>query len=455
VLKQLANLLTLASLLSTSLVPLPAQEDAASLAYKAWEAEHRTADYKVLGQALFEASAEWVAKWPESPFAWKKRRDSLMFTQSHSPELWKQVDDNIIRLSPPHTFASYAARDWVTAGVNLKEAEELIASEIDWQETRVPSVKTANPFLTDRIDQAESALKRFAPLCTLAGAQIELKEFDRAHATIAHMRGWLAGDFKHYYDQDRLETFPDYESKYFTLSAQLAHAEGKLADALAFYQKVVTNPYFRREYGGHVKETQALWKELAGTDDGWAAFSEVPALPAGVPTGYPGISFLPWVALDYKLPDLNVPGLGSRIWTNRDFGGKATMIYLWASWCLPCRPHLRGLQGLYDKIKGRPDIQLVTLSVDEDPAKLAQFMKANGFTFPVMVSKPYTERLMPDLQLGQFWIVDETGSIRLQRRTSPVGGAQAFIDEAVYKLTQLSNASSPSDGRTVQQQIAH
>jgi hypothetical protein len=62
---------------------------------------------------------------------------------------------------------------------------------------------------------------------------------------------------------------------------------------------------------------------------------------------------------------------------------------------------------------------------------------------------------MPDLQLGQFWIVDETGSIRLQRRTSPVGGAQAFIDEAVYKLTQLSNASSPSDGRTVQQQIAH
>jgi len=127
------------------------------------------------------------------------------------------------------------------------------------------------------------------------------------------------------------------------------------------------------------------------------------------------------------------------MWTTADFQGKTTMVYLWASWCAPCWMHLPGIQTLYTKIRDRKDIQIVTLSVDDDMEKLRAFMKEKSYTFPVMVSKPYAEQMLPQMILGQHWIVDKTASVRLQRTSSMFNGADsAFIEESIYKLTQLS-----------------
>ena len=116
-------------------------------------------------------------------------------------------------------------------------------------------------------------------------------------------------------------------------------------------------PYFHRVSGGYVRETRALWNQLGGTEEGWAAFSRVPALPAGVPAGNAGA---PWIGLNYKLPEMKLAGLDSRTWTNRDFEGKSTLVYLWASWCGPCWAHLPAIQAIYDATKDRRDIQMVT-----------------------------------------------------------------------------------------------
>ena len=136
---------------------------------------------------------------------------------------------------------------------------------------------------------------------------------------------------------------------------------------------------------------------------------------------------------------MNLAAIDSKAWSNRDFEGKATLAYLWASRCGPaCGSALSVVQQLHDKLKRRPDLQVVTLSVDEDPAKLAAFMKDKGYTFPVLASKPYVERVLPKFMLGQFWMVDGKGSVRLWRGGSVLGGAEsAFVDEAIYKLRQL------------------
>jgi len=273
----------------------------------------------------------------------------------------------------------------------------------------------------------------------LASAQIPLKEFGGAHATLGRIDNWLQGPFKRYYDQDPLETFADYDAKYYALSGQLAEAENRTADALAFYQHLTANPYFRREYSGYVKETRALWIQLGGTDSGWAALSAV-ALPSrGAPTGYQGVAFLPWIALDYTMPTLSLPGLDSNRWTNSNFEGRFTMLYLWASWCGPCWSSLPAIQSVYDRTRNRHDVQAITLSVDEDPQKLAAFMKEKGYTFPVMVGSSYAKKLLPRMILGQIWIVDGTGAIRLQRTENHLGAAeQALADEVLYKLNNLS-----------------
>jgi peroxiredoxin len=426
-------------ILSALPILLHAQPDPAADAYSAWGLEHRASDHKARAQSLFEVSAEWTVKWPESRTAWDARRDSLLGTQNRSPELWKQVDETLVRLSPPHTFADLAAYDWVTLHINLKDAEKLIASEIEWHEAQPRPNRPSAPSLADLIDEANASSILFGPLCTLASAQIQLQEFDPALATIGRIRTWLDGDFKRNYDQDPLEAFPDFESHYFILSAQLAQAEGRNIDALAFFQHVIANPYYRREYAGYEKETRSLWNKTGGTDAGWAIFSRVPPLPAGVPAGHAGTSFLPWIALDYKLPEMNVPSLDSRTWTRGDFEGKSTIVYLWASWCGPCWLHLPAIQALYDTIKDRRDIQIVALSMDDDRQKLSAFMKEKGYTFPVLIGKSYVDKLLPHPRLGQDWIVDKTGTIRLQRATFIIRGReQAFVDEAVYKLTQVS-----------------
>jgi peroxiredoxin len=425
-------------LLSLAALLLQAQRDPAVEAYKAWDLQHHDSDFRAREQSLFEASTEWVAKWPDSKAAWNWRRESLMGTQNHTPELWKQVDENLVRLSPSHTFASTAAYDWVANHINVKDGEALIASEIEWLDNRPRPPLPPQPTLADLIDDADFGSRVFGPLCTLAMAQINLKEFDQAHRTIKRIRTWLDGGFKLHFDQDPLETFPDYEAKDYILSAKLAQAEGRNLDALALWQKVITNPYFHREYA-FAKEEHELWLQAGGSEEGWAVFSRVPPLPAGVPAGDRGMPFLMWVALDYKLPKLNLPGLGSRTWTNNDFEGKTTMVYLWASWCGPCWRHLPAIQAIYDTTKNRRDIQIVALSVDEDQEKLQAFMKDKGYSFPVMLGKDYAKQLIPEhMMLGQTWILDKTGSIRLQRTPDSGGSVQAVVDEALYKLTQVA-----------------
>ena len=397
---------------------------------------------------MFAASTEWIAKWPDSKTAWQMRRNAMVSNRTASAQDWKQVGESLIRLNPPHSIASSIAYDWIAADVNVPEAEAMITSEIAWQEQQPqPTPSSSPPAISDLRDEAYFHSRLFPPLLTLAQVQIKLKEFDAARVTISRVRAWLDGEFKRYYDQDPLEAYPDYQAKPNILSARLAVAEGKTLDALAYDQPVITNPYFRREYNNDLGAKE-LWKKAGGTDEGFAVFSKVGPFPSGTPSGYPGLPFQPWLAMNYKLPELFAPGPtpGSHTWTLKDFVGKTTLVYVWAAGCGGlCSQQFSGIQALYEKIIDRTDIQMVTLSTDEDMTKLAAFMKDNHYTFPVIANKTYVERLIPQPRFGQDFIVDATGSIRLYRMNGGFRGpAQAYVDEAIYKLTQLAVLASAS-----------
>jgi thiol-disulfide isomerase/thioredoxin len=234
-----------------------------------------------------------------------------------------------------------------------------------------------------------------------------------------------------------LSTFPDYQAKYWQLSGKLAEAEKRNADALAYYHELIANPYHRREYG--FKQTRALWDKMGGTDAGWAVFSAAPPLPPGVPSGNPGVPFLPWHALNYKLPPMDLPAFALARATNHSFEGKSTVVYLWASWCGPCWSSLPAVQSLYDQTKDSKDFQVITLSIDDDIDKLTAFMKEKKYTFPVAVGKAYVDSFLPQAAPGQVWIVDRTGSVRLQRAENQFRGIEkAFTDELLYKLNQVA-----------------
>jgi peroxiredoxin len=416
-----------------------AQQDPAWEAYRAWQEAHpRVAGTSVdRGKALFDASSEWVSKWPDSKLAWEERRQALMDIHSNSAEE-KRIGENLLRLNPKHTWINVVASDWTAHGVNLEDAEKLLSDEIVYQDSLPPFVRPAQPTLADLVDEASSAGRGSGYLVELAEAQLSRRETAAARKTIQRYREYLETAFQRYYDQDPMEAFPDHWSRYYTLSARLAELEQRWADAALFMLPVVSNPFFHREYGDRsLSYAKSLWIKGGGSEDAWQAVSKVPPLPKGAPT-MRGVALFPWLALDYPLPALNARGPGGETWTNSVFEGKTTIVYLWASWCAPCWTHLKGIQDLYDKIKDRQDIQIVTLSADEDMGKLVSFMKEKGYTFPVIVSPQYVKTVLPQLILGQHWIVDGTGHVRLQRTSSSFNGAeQAFVDESIYKLLQI------------------
>ena len=413
---------------------LTAQPDPAYDAYQRWEQQHRTGDYRVLGQALYEASTEWTAKWPDSRLAWEQRRNSLLQVQNRSPALWKEVDENLIRLSVAHTYALFAAQDWVTYGINLKEAKALLSSEIAWLNTHPRPATAGAATLTDPIEEADFSARFIRSALDFSQRRNSVEGIRCCpRADLQRIHSWLEGDFKHYYDQDPLETFPDYRSTYLTLSAQLAAAEGRKARRLGVLPSRDHRSILHRRYTRiYLKQTRALWDEMGGTPEGWTVFSEVPPLPSGVPAGYFGTSFLPWHALNYKLPPLE----------GAHFEGKTTLVYLWAPSCVPCWQTLPAIQKLYNTVKNQDNLQVVTINVDDDKEKLAAFVKERGYDIPVVTAPAYVEKVLPDMTIGQIWIVDPSGAVRLQRTGNPYNGReQALVDEAIYKMSQLSRVA--------------
>ncbi len=136
---------------------------------------------------------------------------------------------------------------------------------------------------------------------------------------------------------------------------------------------------------------------------------------------------------------MDLPAFALARATDHSFEGRSTVVYLWASWCVPCWSALPVIQSLYDQTKDRKDFQVITMSIDDDVDKLTAFMKEKKYTFPVAVGKGYVDSILPQTVLGQVWIVDRTGSVRLQRAENQFRGIEkAFTDELLYKLNQIA-----------------
>ena len=105
---------------------------------------------------------------------------------------------------------------------------------------------------------------------------------------------------------------------------------------------------------------------------------------------------------------------------------------MWATWCGPCRSEHPELERLYEALKNRKGIQVLTFSVDDAAYAAETYMKEKKYSFPVIVSKDLAEKLLPMAGYPQHWIVDAAG-----RRSTPVG----FADQA-SAIRELEKAAA-------------
>ena len=196
---------------------------------------------------------------------------------------------------------------------------------------------------------------------------------------------------------------------YWAARARLAAIEKRKADALAYYQSAL---YARTEgpryVGGVLRddlgdEAKALWKELGGTDVAYEHWSARPK--SGEVVEAEGR----WEKPAKELPAFELADLSGTTWKLKHLEGKSLLINFSATWCGPCKAELPKLQKLYDSMKTRSDIQVLTFNMDDDLGLVAPFMKEKGYSFPVLMANEFVQGLLGMIGIPQNWIVDPAG----------------------------------------------
>lgn len=111
---------------------------------------------------------------------------------------------------------------------------------------------------------------------------------------------------------------------------------------------------------------------------------------------------------DFTLEALN----GDKV-SLSSFRGKVVLLSFWATWCGPCKQEMPEMQALYQKLRGR-GFEVVAVDLMEDKATVSDFVKKNGYTFPVLLDTAgevgggglYDARAIPT-----NYILDKAGKI--------------------------------------------
>jgi len=181
-------------------------------------------------------------------------------------------------------------------------------------------------------------------------------------------------------------------------------------DALAYYQLSLHTRLEPAQYSeGKFRddltdEAQALWKETGGTPAAWAVWSK-PLASKGTELAQGR-----WEKPKKTLPAFELSDLSGKTWRLKDLEGKAVLINLWATWCGPCNAELPKLQKLYEQLKDRSDIQLLTFDIDEDLGLVAPYLKDKAYTFPVLPAYSLVINLFDGYSIPQNWVVDPKGN---------------------------------------------
>src|SRR5258708_36215859 len=82
----------------------------------------------------------------------------------------------------------------------------------------------------------------------------------------------------------------------------------------------------------------------------------------------------------HLLPALSFQDATGARETLADWRGRAVLLNLWATWCVPCRKEMPALDALQAKLGG-PDFEVVAINIDtRDPEKPKNFLKDANLT---------------------------------------------------------------------------
>jgi thiol-disulfide isomerase/thioredoxin len=336
-----------------------------------------------------------------------------------------------------------AADDYLRWGTRLDQVPVLIQAGLKQAELDGTYRKRASMYsqeergmLRDEVNYAYSR-----GYMVLADLYLSQRQLDQARDVIE--QGIAALDLRPVIPPgtpDAAQDLRDSRRAWMLREARLAELSSDRAKALAVYRRYVgtmgkkvlasLDPRLvSRDDLEVIPRIKTLYLASGGSEDGWIDWATSAPVDSASPTAPPAPVF------NAALPEFLAKDLSGRTWRLSDLKGKATFIDVWATWCGACRAHHQQIQQLYERLKGRADIQILSLSWDDNAYTASAYMKEMKYTFPVIASKEVAEKLFPTFGLPAYWIIDSRG-----RRSSPYWWNERDVDRIVADLERASTA---------------
>jgi thiol-disulfide isomerase/thioredoxin len=432
------------------LAQYPASSYASQIGEQRWQAEHpgpeestppdkKTAYY----HALLERADERIKVRADDVFGWLYRFEAVRELKDRPINEVEDTVDHLLDALAKNEGSFYSmppvmvqvAQFYRDRNIRLDRVPDLIEGGLKEVQLRTDSELASDALAPElrKLTASQPEYTRWRAWPISAGVYLKMGQNQKAQQVLAAMDESLSKtkpDASASSD-DKAE-YKDHQATYWEWKGRLAEAEGHKTDALAFYQHSIAltsakTPAAESDNDDSVTARFAkLWKELGGSGEGLQALTTPVDAAADADSSE-------WQKMAKPLPAFELADLKGAKWSLADLKGKIAFVNVWATWCGPCRNELPHLQKLYDRLKDRKDVVLLSLNVDSNAGLIEPFMKDHAFTFPVVPAEAYVEDFLPYLSIPRNWIVTPDGTLSLEA-IGFGGDGDKWVDEAIKEI---------------------
>lgn len=383
--------------------------------YPTGETEEKKQAYH---QAYAKVTREWLKEWPNDELLWANLVRSLTQMEGSTPAEVEAAYNGYAKANE-RSYNSYSlppievtvAKYYLKRGANLESVPGLLEKGLAHIERIEKNNGPSDLFPARDSEESNVRYVRIESWPTLAEAYARLKQPDKAREVLVKLSELSSSNKQENDTQKRAFAYNQFI--YWQAVAKVAEAEQRKLDALTAYQAALTfrlNPPAAGKKDELSDNTQRLWKELGGTDQGWTAYlarNEASKSKVG------SAEVATWDSKDIVLPDFELSDLDGRKWSPADLKGKVAFINFWATWCGPCRSELPYVQKLREQLKDRKDVVVITLNIDEEVGMVVPFMKDNKYNFPTLLAQTFAEQQGVN-SIPRNWVVSSDGKVMFE-----------------------------------------
>ncbi|MFH1746256.1 MAG: redoxin domain-containing protein [Planctomycetota bacterium] len=131
---------------------------------------------------------------------------------------------------------------------------------------------------------------------------------------------------------------------------------------------------------------------------------------------------------DTQAPDWSLPTPDGKKISLKDLRGKIVVLDFWATWCVPCKAAMPGVQKIHEKYKDKPVAVYGVSTWERGRADPAGYMKSKKFTYGLLLKGEKVAQEYKIKGIPTFYVIGHDGNIIYANSGM---GNDAQIEEAI------------------------